>query len=57
MRRWKILLPQAARSLLSGINLGRWGRDFEGLSREGVPELVRSILEQTALPRLRLEFD
>jgi threonylcarbamoyladenosine tRNA methylthiotransferase MtaB len=40
--------------VLSGINLGRWGRDFEGLSRETFPELVRSILEQTALPRLRL---
>jgi len=42
--------------VLSGINLGRWGRD---LRREpGAPRtlasLVRSILQQTALPRLRL---
>ena len=38
--------------VLSGINLGRWGRDFS------VPAsfagLLREILEQTALPRLRL---
>jgi len=40
--------------VLSGINLGRWGRDFEGSSRETLPGLVRSILERTGLPRLRL---
>jgi threonylcarbamoyladenosine tRNA methylthiotransferase MtaB len=38
--------------VLSGINLGRWGRDFERPSR--VEELVAAILEQTALPRLRI---
>jgi len=42
--------------VLSGINLGRWGRDFspggEGPSTLGA--LVRQILMQTNLPRLRL---
>lgn len=38
--------------VVSGINLGQWGRDLgAGL---GLPELVRAILEQTTLPRLRL---
>jgi threonylcarbamoyladenosine tRNA methylthiotransferase MtaB len=38
--------------VLSGINLGRWGRDFERPARlEG---LVAAILEHTALPRLRI---
>ena len=38
--------------VLSGINLGRWGRDLpERLSFSG---MVREILERTALPRLRL---
>jgi threonylcarbamoyladenosine tRNA methylthiotransferase MtaB len=40
--------------VLSGINLGRWGRDFQGSSRETLAGLVRKILEETALPRLRL---
>ena len=55
--------------VLSGINLGRWGRDLPGAdvdrtlpAREGVKHgapqslagLVRTILERTALPRLRL---
>jgi threonylcarbamoyladenosine tRNA methylthiotransferase MtaB len=60
--------------VLSGINLGRWGRDLEGtgfspyidatesnraLALEGnspptLAALVRAILEQTSLPRLRL---
>jgi threonylcarbamoyladenosine tRNA methylthiotransferase MtaB len=43
--------------VLSGINLGRWGRDLPA-SEDGSPStfagLVRSILGQTALPRLRL---
>jgi threonylcarbamoyladenosine tRNA methylthiotransferase MtaB len=38
--------------VLSGINLGRWGRDLEPAQR--FEELVRAILQQTALPRLRL---
>jgi threonylcarbamoyladenosine tRNA methylthiotransferase MtaB len=38
--------------VLSGINLGRWGRDlFPALALE---TLVSALLEQTALPRLRL---
>jgi threonylcarbamoyladenosine tRNA methylthiotransferase MtaB len=43
--------------VLSGINLGRWGRDLPSPS-ENAPRtlsaLVRMILEQTALPWLRL---
>jgi threonylcarbamoyladenosine tRNA methylthiotransferase MtaB len=38
--------------VLSGINLGRWGRDLEPEST--LEELVSSVLRQTALPRLRL---
>jgi threonylcarbamoyladenosine tRNA methylthiotransferase MtaB len=51
--------------VLSGINLGRWGRDFSpGLGRESLSdlgvvrktlaELIRNLLTQTALFRLRL---
>jgi threonylcarbamoyladenosine tRNA methylthiotransferase MtaB len=38
--------------VLSGINLGRWGRDFERPAR--LEDLVGAILVQTALPRLRI---
>lgn len=38
--------------VLSGINLGRWGRDFERPSR--FEDLVAAILEETQLPRLRI---
>ncbi|HEX4037769.1 MAG TPA: MiaB/RimO family radical SAM methylthiotransferase [Acidobacteriaceae bacterium] len=38
--------------VLSGINLGRWGRDLAPVRR--FEELVAAILTQTALPRLRL---
>lgn len=38
--------------VLSGINLGRWGRDLQ--PARGFEELVAAIIEQTALPRLRL---
>ena len=41
--------------VLSGINLGRWGRDLTG--EGGAPRfagLVREILERSSLPRLRL---
>lgn len=38
--------------VLSGINLGRWGRDLAPASR--FEELVAAILEQTTLPRLRI---
>jgi len=43
--------------VLSGINLGRWGRDLAPqtpLPDTSLPGLVRALLEQTALPRLRL---
>ena len=41
--------------VLSGINLGRWGRDSApGIGRDSLAGLVRGILEQTTLPRLRL---
>jgi threonylcarbamoyladenosine tRNA methylthiotransferase MtaB len=38
--------------VLSGINLGRWGRDLP--DAKGLAGLVREILEQTGLARLRL---
>ena len=40
--------------VLSGINLGQWGRDLAGPERGSLAELVRAILESTALARLRL---
>jgi threonylcarbamoyladenosine tRNA methylthiotransferase MtaB len=42
--------------VLSGINLGRWGRDLDPAqsSIRTFAALVRAILEQTSLPRLRL---
>jgi threonylcarbamoyladenosine tRNA methylthiotransferase MtaB len=38
--------------VLSGINLGRWGRDFGGRMR--LADLVRRLLEETPIERLRL---
>lgn len=38
--------------VLSGINLGRWGRDLKPV--HPFTDLVAAILEKTALPRLRL---
>jgi threonylcarbamoyladenosine tRNA methylthiotransferase MtaB len=43
--------------VLSGINLGRWGRDLDpsaNAPHPTLPWLVRQILVQTGLPRLRL---
>ena len=41
--------------VLSGINLGRWGRDLPFQSSiRSLSALVRAIFEQTRLPRLRL---
>ena len=43
--------------VLSGINLGRWGRDLplsEDSPRHTLAGLVRQIFDETALPRLRL---
>ncbi len=39
--------------VLSGINLGRWGRDLEG-GRWRLAGLVRRLLEETGVERLRL---
>jgi threonylcarbamoyladenosine tRNA methylthiotransferase MtaB len=38
--------------VLSGINLGRWGRDLEGRAR--LADLVRCLLDETPVERLRL---
>ena len=38
--------------VLSGINLGRWGNDFD--KKQDFEALVRAILDETALPKLRL---
>ena len=38
--------------VISGINLGRWGRDFAQASR--FEELVRTIVDRTSLERLRI---
>ena len=43
--------------VLSGINLGRWGRDFEASDPKGKPrlaDLVRRLLDETPIERLRL---
>jgi threonylcarbamoyladenosine tRNA methylthiotransferase MtaB len=38
--------------VLSGINLGRWGRDFSGRVR--LADLIRRLLDETPVERLRL---
>jgi threonylcarbamoyladenosine tRNA methylthiotransferase MtaB len=38
--------------VISGINLGRWGRDFE--SPQNFENLVRAIVEKTGIERLRI---
>jgi threonylcarbamoyladenosine tRNA methylthiotransferase MtaB len=38
--------------VLSGINLGRWGRDFAGRIR--LVDLIRRLLDETSVERLRL---
>jgi len=41
--------------VISGINLGRWGRDLDGAQRlERFEDLIRAILEQTSLEKLRI---
>ncbi|HKF47323.1 MAG TPA: radical SAM protein [Terracidiphilus sp.] len=40
--------------VLSGINLGRWGRDLAGADRMSLAGLVRRIFDETNLARLRL---
>jgi len=38
--------------VISGINLGRWGRDFAHASR--FEDLLRAVLDQTAIERIRI---
>jgi len=41
--------------VISGINLGRWGRDLGGPAKgQGLVTLIRAILDQTTLPKLRV---
>ena len=40
--------------VLSGINLGRWGRDFGSETRDRFPNLLRSILDRTEIAKLRI---
>ncbi len=40
--------------VISGINLGRWGRDLAPAARLRFEDLVRAILDHTALEKLRL---
>lgn len=46
------LSERYAEIVLSGINLGRWGRDLPGALR--FTDLIRAILEQTTVRRLRI---
>ncbi len=53
LRRVGLFVEAGGKELvLSGINLGRWGRDFERPAR--LEDLVTAMLERTALPRLRI---
>ena len=40
--------------VISGINLGRWGRDLEGFGPATLESLIRTILSGTALEKLRI---
>jgi threonylcarbamoyladenosine tRNA methylthiotransferase MtaB len=51
-RVWRFVDGGGKELVLSGINLGRWGRDFEQPAR--LEDLVAAILEQTELRRLRI---
>ena len=46
------LSPRYREVVLSGINLGGWGRDLD--LRMGLADLVRRLLEETGIERLRL---
>ncbi len=53
LREMEALVAQGYREVvISGINLGRWGRDFGRPQR--FEQLVRAIVEQTGLERLRI---
>jgi threonylcarbamoyladenosine tRNA methylthiotransferase MtaB len=40
--------------VISGINLGRWGRDVPGQQRSRFESLIRAILAETSLEKLRI---
>lgn len=40
--------------VISGINLGRWGRDFAGPKSQCFEDLIHAILDRTSLERLRI---
>jgi threonylcarbamoyladenosine tRNA methylthiotransferase MtaB len=40
--------------VLSGINLGRWGREFGSEKRYRFPDLLREVLERTSIAKLRI---
>ncbi len=48
----RVLATRYAEVVLSGINLGRWGRDIEGSWK--LADLVRKLLAETSVQRLRL---
>ena len=48
----RTLAAKYSEVVLSGINLGRWGRDLDAGMR--LPDLVRRLLEETSIERLRL---
>ncbi|MGH9532002.1 MAG: tRNA (N(6)-L-threonylcarbamoyladenosine(37)-C(2))-methylthiotransferase MtaB [Terriglobales bacterium] len=53
MREVRALVDAGYREVvISGINLGRWGRDF--VRQERFEDLVRAVLDETRLERLRL---
>jgi threonylcarbamoyladenosine tRNA methylthiotransferase MtaB len=51
-RVWRFVEAGGKELVLSGINLGRWGRELEQPTR--LEDLVAAILERTKLPRLRI---
>jgi threonylcarbamoyladenosine tRNA methylthiotransferase MtaB len=51
-RVWRFVKTGGKELVLSGINLGRWGRDLEQPTQ--LEDLVAAILERTKLPRLRI---
>ena len=53
LREVELLVDGGYREMvISGINLGRWGRDFSARSR--FEDLLRSILRETAIERIRI---
>ena len=48
----RVLATKYREVVLSGINLGRWGRDFGGRNR--LADLLRRLLDETPIERLRL---